>query len=171
MFYRERNVRQRVNYAALDVEELGSVYESLLDFRPVISKESDARKFELGVGSERKMTGSYYTRPELVRELIQSALVPVLEDRLAAVEKQSKRTTRRSNSEIHARQERFKEYRFVILPCGSGHFLLEAARRLGKELARVRGWRRRANARTVPRRRSGRDLSLHLRCRSKSARC
>ena len=34
MFYRERNVRQRVNYAALDVEELGSVYESLLDFRP-----------------------------------------------------------------------------------------------------------------------------------------
>ena len=40
MFYRERNVRQRVNYAALDVEELGSVYESLLDFRPVISKEA-----------------------------------------------------------------------------------------------------------------------------------
>ena len=54
MFYRERNVRQRVNYAALDVEELGSVYESLLDFRPFISKEPDGRKFELGVGGERR---------------------------------------------------------------------------------------------------------------------
>ena len=84
------NVRQRVNYAALDVEELGSVYESLLDFRPVISKEPDGRKFDLGVGGERKTTGSYYTRPELVRELIESALIPVQEERVLEAEKQAK---------------------------------------------------------------------------------
>ena len=35
-------------------------------------------------GSERKTTGSYYTHPSLVNELIKSALLPVARDRLAA---------------------------------------------------------------------------------------
>jgi Eco57I restriction-modification methylase len=136
MFYRERNVRQRVNYAALDVEELGSVYESLLDFRPVILKESDGRKFELGIGSERKTTGSYYTRPELVRELIQSALLPVLEDRLADAERQ----TKGQSAEVirNAKSKAILDISVCDPACGSGHFILEAARRLGKELARIR---------------------------------
>ena len=136
MFYRERNIRQRVNYAALDVEELGSVYESLLDFRPVVSKELDGRKFELGVGGERKTTGSYYTRPELVRELIQSALVPVLEDRLAEVEKQAKGQP--AETIRTAKVNAILGISVCDPACGSGHFLLEAARRLGKELARIR---------------------------------
>ena len=34
-------------------------------------------------GSERKTTGSYYTPPQLVAELIKSALDPVIADRLA----------------------------------------------------------------------------------------
>lgn len=34
---------RRVNYAALDVEELGSVYESLLDYHPVIMVSSEQR--------------------------------------------------------------------------------------------------------------------------------
>jgi len=136
MFYRERNIRQRVNYAALDVEELGSVYESLLDFRPLVSKEPDGRKFDLGIGGERKTTGSYYTRPELVRELIQSALIPVLEDRLAEVEKQA-----RGQSAEMIRGAKVKAILRISVcdpACGSGHFLLETARRLGKELARIR---------------------------------
>ncbi|MDW8215875.1 MAG: hypothetical protein RMJ55_20180, partial [Roseiflexaceae bacterium] len=39
-YYRERDDAplRRVNYAALDVEELGSVYESLLDYHPVIEE-------------------------------------------------------------------------------------------------------------------------------------
>ena len=35
-------------------------------------------------GSERKTTGSYYTHSSLVNELIKSALLPVMRDRLAA---------------------------------------------------------------------------------------
>jgi hypothetical protein len=136
MFYRERSIRQRVNYAALDVEELGSVYESLLDFRPMVSKETDGRKFDLGVGSERKTTGSYYTRPELVRELIQSALVPVLYDRLAEVDKQVKGQA--AETIQTAKVKAILGISVCDPACGSGHFLLEAARRLGKELARIR---------------------------------
>jgi hypothetical protein len=74
---------RRVNYAALDVEELGSVYESLLEFHPVVDHDAAGRpEFKLLVGSERKTTGSYYTPPELVNELIESALEPVMRDRL-----------------------------------------------------------------------------------------
>src|SRR5438552_7130300 len=76
---------RRVNYAALDVEELGSVYESLLEFHPALDRDGSGRLvFTLIFGSERKTTGSYYTPPELVNELIQSALEPVIENRLAA---------------------------------------------------------------------------------------
>lgn len=57
----ESRVRRRVNYAFLDVEELGSVYESLLEFQPAIRLEQEPPEFDLLEGTERKSTGSYYT--------------------------------------------------------------------------------------------------------------
>ena len=42
-----------VNYSALDVEELGSVYESLLDYRPLITTVNGRLLFELVPGTER----------------------------------------------------------------------------------------------------------------------
>ena len=116
--------RRRVNYADLDVEEFGSVYESLLDFRPEVSL--DPPRFDLVVGSERKQTGSYYTPPELVRELIESALVPVVEERL------------REAHTAEAKERALLDLRVLDPASGSGHFLLAAARRIGRELARVR---------------------------------
>lgn len=119
-------VRRRVNYAALDVEELGSVYESLLELEPIVTDHGGLPRFTFSVGTERKSTGSYYTPRELVHELVESALVPVLDDRLAAC------TT---NEE----KERAILSLTVCDPaCGSGHFLLAAARRLGRELAKAR---------------------------------
>jgi hypothetical protein len=134
--FTDRGVQQRVNYSALDVEELGSVYESLLDFHPVIEQQPSGLVFDLRTGSERKTTGSYYTRPELVHELIQSALVPVVEDRLAAAEKESKG---KPEAEVKAAKEKaILGITVCDSACGSGHFLLAAARRLGRELARIR---------------------------------
>jgi len=124
--FREAGVRQRINYAELNVEELGSVYESLLDFQPVIEQREEGACFELNPGTERKSTGSYYTRPELVRELIESALVPVMDERLAKAK---------------TRDEKEKAILGMSVcdpACGSGHFLLAAARRLGRELAKAR---------------------------------
>jgi len=86
---------RRVNYAALDVEELGSVYESLLDHHPVISH----RNFEFASGTERKSTGSYYTPPELVAQLLHSALEPVIEERLAEAKQLAKSEWRIVSSE------------------------------------------------------------------------
>jgi len=118
---------RRVNYAALDVEELGSVYESLLEFHPAIDLDSRGRPvFSFVTGSERKTTGSYYTPPELVGELIKSALEPVIADRL------------QGKSSQREKADAILSIRVCDPACGSGHFLLAAARRLGKELARVR---------------------------------
>lgn len=117
---------RRINYGALDVEELGSVYESLLDYQPVIVEEHGSIAFDLVSGTERKTTGSYYTPPELVNELIQSALVPVIEDRL------------NSAKSTEQKERALLDIKVCDPACGSGHFLLAAARRLAKELARVR---------------------------------
>jgi hypothetical protein len=124
--FKDGHVTRRINYAFLDVEELGSVYESLLDFFPFIKNENGNLKFELNPGSERKSTGSYYTRPELVHELIKSALDPVIEERVKAA---------------HSQTDKIKallSLKVCDIAVGSGHFLLAAARRIGKELAKVR---------------------------------
>jgi type I restriction-modification system DNA methylase subunit len=108
------------------VEELGSVYESLLDYHPEVKIDGERSKFKLIAGTERKSTGSYYTPPELVRELIKSALEPVIADRLA------KAATRDD------KERSLLSMKLCDPASGSGHFMLAAARRLGRELARVR---------------------------------
>lgn len=116
---------RRVNYAALNVEELGSVYESLLEFHPAVDHDAAGRPgFSLIFGSERKTTGSYYTPPQLVAELVRTALNPVIQARLDAGQREQEKA--------------LLSIRVCDPACGSGHFLLAAARRIGKELARVR---------------------------------
>ena len=124
---RDERVRRRVNYAALDVEELGSVYESLLDYHPVIGEDLS---FAFALGSERKSTGSYYTRPELVQELIRSALEPVIADKVKGCMGEGANWAERAKAALLSLK--------VCDPaCGSGHFLLAAARRIGLEWARL----------------------------------
>ncbi|HWQ27743.1 MAG TPA: hypothetical protein VNN12_01820, partial [Dehalococcoidia bacterium] len=122
---RAAGVRRRVNYAALDVEELGSVYESLLEYQPQITLAPPGFVLD-PEGSERRSTGSYYTPPELVRELIDHALVPVMEEKLRAAKTRDEK------------EQALLSLRVCDPASGSGHFLLAAARRIGAELARVR---------------------------------
>ncbi|MGH2531279.1 MAG: N-6 DNA methylase [Thermomicrobiales bacterium] len=125
---------RRVNYRDMDVEELGSVYESLLDRHPRIE---EGPRFSLQTGTERKSTGSYYTHQGLVRELIGSALEPVLS---AAVAR---------GRTPEERRQAVLALRVCDPACGSGHFLLAAARRIGQELARLEGDEREPNPETI----------------------
>jgi hypothetical protein len=121
----ERGTLRRVNYAALDVEELGSVYESLLDHAAVLDLTAE-EPFTFAPGTERKSTGSYYTPPGLVQALVASALEPVLAARL------------RDKKTREEREQAILSLNVCDPAAGSGHFLLAAARRLARELARVR---------------------------------
>jgi len=119
-----------IDYRNMDTEELGSVYESLLELVPEI--DIHARKFGfVGITSEgstagnaRKTSGSYYTPDSLVQELIKSALEPVIEERI------------KKNSENPT--DALLAIRVIDPACGSGHFLLAAARKLAERLAQLR---------------------------------
>ncbi len=124
--YQDKGQSRRVNYGALDVEELGSIYESLLDFHPQVIQRQGIYQFALVFGSDRKTTGSYYTPPQLVQQLIKTALEPVIAEKIRDL---------KVNQEL---DKALLSLKVVDPACGSGHFLLAAARRIGKELAKVR---------------------------------
>ncbi|RCJ29510.1 restriction endonuclease [Nostoc punctiforme NIES-2108] len=137
--YQHKGQLRRINYTALDVEELGSVYESLLDFHPEISPKN--YEFKLAFGSERKTTGSYYTPPQLVGQLIKTALEPVIEEKLRSTKEKFRNAESNTSTTLSNHQELEKallDLKIVDPACGSGHFLLAAARRVGKELAKIR---------------------------------
>lgn len=119
-----------VDYRNMGPEELGSVYESLLELVP--DPDPHARRFGfVGLttegstqGNARKTSGSYYTPDSLVQELIKSALDPVIEARVQA--------------RPEAPTEALLSITVLDPACGSGHFLLAAARRLAEKLAQLR---------------------------------
>jgi hypothetical protein len=123
---REASGLVRVNWRDMGPEELGSVYESLLELVPQVTQ--GGRQFAFATGGEakgnaRKTSGSYYTPDSLVQVLLDSALEPVVASTLAA------------NPERP--EEAILELSVVDPACGSGHFLLAAARRLAGHLARL----------------------------------
>lgn len=115
-----------VNYADLDVEEFGSVYEGLLELHPKITKtESGQYQFHFTSGTERKETGSYYTNHDLVAQLIKSSLVPLVEERLKPVQSTPNKLAT------------ILDIKVCDPACGSGHFLLAAARKLATFYAQI----------------------------------
>jgi hypothetical protein len=120
----------RVNWRDMGPEELGSVYESLLELVPQITEEGRTFTFAKGgetKGNARKTSGSYYTPDSLVQVLLDSALEPVIEATLAA----------HAGEPPSAQAEALLSLAIVDPACGSGHFLLAAARRLAAHVARL----------------------------------
>lgn len=116
--------RVRVNWRDMATEELGSVYEGLLELVPV--REEHGRRFgfadaDEAKGNARKTSGSYYTPDSLVQTLLDSTLDPVL-----------------TRAEAEGGAEAILKLSVIDPACGSGHFLLGAARRLAARVAQLR---------------------------------
>ncbi len=115
-----------VNWRDMETEELGSVYESLLELTPRLAENGRGYGFAEGTetkGNQRKTTGSYYTPDSLVQVLLDSALDPVLD---------------RVGREADDPAEALLGVTVIDPACGSGHFLLAAARRIATRVARAR---------------------------------
>lgn len=84
-FTDERQQRVKINYSSLDVEEFGSVYEGILEMRPFVQPGVAASDWQFGFvgGLDRQSTSSYYTRPDLVQNLIRTTLEPVIKEKMA----------------------------------------------------------------------------------------
>ena len=121
----EAGRRRAVNWQTLDAEELGSVYESLLELHPRLHRESTEFKLEARPGHERKTSGSYYTPAPLVECLLKQALDPVLERCVAGKSRD-------------AAVAAILDLKVCDPACGSGHFLVAAGRRIARTLASYR---------------------------------
>ncbi|MCI4042320.1 DNA methyltransferase [Streptomyces sp. TRM75563] len=125
-----------VDYRHLDAEELGSVYESLLELEP---KHSTAeRTFALVevAGNTRKTTGSYYTPSSLIECLLDSALEPVIAEAVKRGEEAA--TKSGAIGPVDSIVNELLSLTVCDPACGSGHFLVAAARRIAKQVAAVR---------------------------------
>lgn len=133
-FEQEKGQRIRINYRRINVEEFGAVYESLLELNPEIDLSVKDRPFQYIDGESRKGTGSFYTHQDLVKQLLTTALEPVVTERLAAVD-----NNRLTQEEVRAKKaEALLTIKVCDPACGSGHFLVAAARALATELAYLR---------------------------------
>lgn len=134
-YFKNETLANRINYANLAIDELGSVYESLLDYEPKIAAENikiGTREVKRGGfyldprGTERKSSGSYYTDSRLVAQLIESALVPVIDNAL-------------KDKNVHVDKETaLLSLKVADIACGSGAFLCAALEKMGEQLALIR---------------------------------
>ncbi|WP_239337566.1 Eco57I restriction-modification methylase domain-containing protein, partial [Frankia sp. CiP3] len=111
-----------IDYRNLGAEELGGIYESLLELVPHFDPETGVFTLDVAAGHDRKTTGSYYTPPGLVEVLLDEALDPVLDAVVAAADP----------------EKALLAVTVCDPACGSGHFLAAAARRIARRLAAVR---------------------------------
>ena len=123
-YTQKHNLFQPVSYRNLGSEEMGSVYESLLEMIPDIDIEAGYFKLIVLPGNLKKTTASYYTPAPLVHCLLDSALEPVIESKLR-------------DPDLFPEQA-LLSIKIVDPACGSGHFLVAAAHRVAKRLAAIR---------------------------------
>ncbi|WP_030826961.1 Eco57I restriction-modification methylase domain-containing protein [Streptomyces hygroscopicus] len=116
---------RKVDYRHLGADELGSVYESLLELEPRLGEGNEYVLAKLD-GNDRKTSGSYYTPSPLIDCLLDSALDPVIDQAV------------RSGTTQKEREDALLALTVCDPACGSGHFLVAAARRIARRLAEIR---------------------------------
>ena len=92
-FFTAEGSLQRVNYRDMGTEELGSVYESLLELHPVVQVSlrpwtfgfiGDETQGGVARATERRLSGSYYTPDSLVQEALRTSLDSLIASTLSA---------------------------------------------------------------------------------------
>ena len=117
-FTDERQQRVKINYSSLDVEEFGSVYEGILEMRSFVQPGVAASDWQFGFvgGLDRQSTSSYYTRPDLVQNLIKTTLEPIIKEKIAAQATTEEKVKALLNMKV------------CDAASGSGHIVLAMAR-------------------------------------------
>jgi hypothetical protein len=105
-----RTSRARIAYRDLDVEQLGAVYERVLDYEPASSSRSPAL---IRTRDLRRASGSFYTPRAVTSFLVRRTLAPLIANRTAA---------------------QLLELRILDPAMGSGAFLVAACRYLAAAL-------------------------------------
>ena len=133
--------RRFVNYRDMSVQQLGSIYERLLEREPV--RGSDGKILIRPNPYARKDSGSFFTPQELVDLIVDRTLKPLAEERLKAFEtksaelKSDRRPKAQSKTELLKLDPAEAVLNLKVLDpaMGSGHFLVTAVDFLSDTIA------------------------------------
>ena len=127
-FIDDRGMVVKINYSSLDVEEFGSVYEGILEMRPFVQPSVSPAEWLFGFvgGLDRQSTSSYYTRPDLVQNLIRTTLEPVIKERIAKL------------STPEEKVKSLLSMKVCDAASGSGHIVLAMARTIAWYICSIR---------------------------------
>ncbi|MCI6338730.1 MAG: restriction endonuclease [Prevotella sp.] len=127
-FVDDRGMVVKINYSSLDVEEFGSVYEGILEMRPFVQPSVAPADWLFGFvgGLDRQSTSSYYTRPDLVQNLIRTTLEPVIKERIAKL------------STPEEKVKSLLSMKVCDAASGSGHIVLAMARTIAWYICSIR---------------------------------
>ncbi len=114
-FIRKDKILRPVDYKNLGSEEFGGVYESFLALTPQISSDGARFTFAEFAGNERKTSGSYYTPDSLVQCPLDSALDPVVQERLELAARVARSEWRVVSEEVRNNPQ-IRKYVHSILP-------------------------------------------------------
>lgn len=128
--------RRYINYRDLSVQQLGSIYERLLEFelvRDAVTCDMDIRPNIFA----RKNSGSYYTPDDLVLLILDETLQPLIDDAMAAFTAALAQSKPTDNDEYTIAQlqkadpaKAITRLRVCDPAMGSGHFLVSLVDRL-----------------------------------------
>ena len=138
-----QGVRHFVNYRDMSVQQLGSIYERLLEHEPV--RDDDGNISIRPNPYARKDSGSFYTSQELVDLIVERTLKPLAEERRQAFEDKAAelKSDRRSKQERREELEQLDPAEAVLdlkvldPAMGSGHFLVTAVDFLSDYIAEL----------------------------------
>ena len=132
-----------INYRDMSVQQLGSIYERLLERQPAKDENGDIAIRPNPYA--RKDSGSFFTPQELVDLIIDHTLKPLIEERLEAFENgaidlaSDKRTKKVRRTELHKLDpaEAVLDLKVLDPAMGSGHFLVTAVDFLSDYIAEL----------------------------------
>ena len=128
-YERSTGERRYINYRDLSVQQLGSIYERLLEFE-IVRDDAGALAVRPNLFA-RKNTGSYYTPDELVGLILDETLEPLISERLDAFRAALEKLNPDDAEDYRRRELRDADPANAILSLrvcdpamGSGHFLV-----------------------------------------------
>ena len=135
--------RRFVNYRDMSVQQLGSIYERLLEREPV--REEDGAISVRPNPYARKDSGSFYTPQELVDLIVDQTLKPLADERRMTFKDRSRDLKSDRRPQAHRREELVKldpaeavlNLKVLDPAMGSGHFLVTAVDFLSDYIAEM----------------------------------
>lgn len=128
-YERASGERRYINYRDLSVQQLGSIYERLLEFE-IVRDDTGTLAVRPNLFA-RKNSGSYYTPDELVGLILDQTLQPLIKERLDAFRARLGKLDSKDSEDYQRREladtdpaEAILKLRVCDPAMGSGHFLV-----------------------------------------------